>query len=263
MADDRSTGGAPPGDDAAPAAPRGADRSPRLAILKALGDNTRYAIYLELARSPAPRSTAQIADSLDLHVNTVRPHLERMREVGLLDVRSEARRGVGRPQHLYSLAADAPSLGLEPSPYPTIARMLLRLAASAGLDADAIAAAGRDQGEHDARPWPAGSPPVEALMTELDAMGFDPEVAIERTDLDPAGAPRDVPTDVATIAFAHCPFAELAESNPSVVCALHRGMVEGFLAGIDGPCPVAFHTLVDRDPCRVEIPVAVGSSSSG
>lgn len=223
----------------APRTPR-----PRLAILKALGDNTRYAIYLELARSPSLRSTAQIADALDLHVNTVRPHLERMREVGLLEVRSEARGGVGRPQHLYGLAADAPSLGLEPSPYPTIARMLLRLTAEAGLDADDILAAGRHQGALDARPWPQGSPPLEALLTELDGMGFDPEVAIE--------------DDTASVAFAHCPFAELAEANPSVVCALHRGMVEGFLDGIGGPCPLAFHTLVDREPCRVELPVGAG-----
>lgn len=226
-----------------PTAPR-APRPRRLAILKALGDNTRYAIYLELARSPSPLSTAQIAEALDLHVNTVRPHLERMRDVGLLEVRSEARGGVGRPQHRYGLAADAPSLGLEPSPYPTIARMLLRLAGTAGIDPDDVLAAGRSQGELDARPWAPGSPPVEALLTELDAMGFDPEVAIE--------------DDTASIAFAHCPFAELAEANPSVVCALHRGMVEGFLEGIGGPCPIAFHTLVDRDPCRVDIPVGVG-----
>lgn len=227
--------------DPAPAAPRSGSRSPRLAILKALGDNTRYAIYLELARSPSPRSTAEIAATLDLHVNTVRPHLERMREVGLLDVRSDTRGGVGRPQHRYSLAADAPSLGLEPSPYPTIARMLLALTASAGLDSDTVVATGRDQGEHNARPWGPDAPPIEALMTDLDAMGFDPEVAID--------------DDGATIAFAHCPFAELAEANPSVVCSLHRGMVEGFLAGIGAPSPVAFHSLVDRDPCRVELRV--------
>jgi len=54
----------------------------RLDVLKALGDNTRYAIYLELARAPTPRSTANIAETLELHVNTVRPHLERMRDVG-------------------------------------------------------------------------------------------------------------------------------------------------------------------------------------
>ncbi|MBV8295751.1 MAG: helix-turn-helix transcriptional regulator, partial [Acidimicrobiia bacterium] len=58
----------------------------RLAVLKALGDNTRYAIYLELARSPSPLSTIEIAETLGLHANTVRPHLERMREVALLDV---------------------------------------------------------------------------------------------------------------------------------------------------------------------------------
>ena len=58
----------------------------RLDVLKALGDNTRYAIYLELARSPLPLATAEIADTLDLHPNTVRPHLERMRDVGLLEV---------------------------------------------------------------------------------------------------------------------------------------------------------------------------------
>ncbi len=224
-----------------PQAPRSGDRSPRLATLKALGDNTRYAIYLELARSPSPRSTTEIAATLDLHVNTVRPHLERMREVGLLDVRSDTRGGVGRPQHRYSIAADAPSLGLEPSPYPTIARMLLALAGRAGLDPDTVAMAGREQGELNARPWGPDSPAVEALMTDLDAMGFDPEVAID--------------DDGATIAFAHCPFAELAEANPAVVCSLHRGMVEGFLEGIGAPCPVDFHSLVDRNPCRVELRV--------
>ena len=35
----------------------------RLDLLKALGDNTRYAIYLELARSPVPLATAEVADS--------------------------------------------------------------------------------------------------------------------------------------------------------------------------------------------------------
>src|SRR6188472_2382294 len=103
--------------------------APRLEILKALGDNTRYAIYLELARAPMPLATAQVADSLALHPNTVRPHLERMREVGLLEVVTEARGTVGRPQHRYSLAADAPALGFEPPAFPALAQMLLRMAA--------------------------------------------------------------------------------------------------------------------------------------
>ena len=83
--------------------------------------------------SPSPRSTAEVAETLGLHPNTVRPHLERMREVGLLDVATDARGTVGRPQHRYSLAADAPSLGLEPSAFPLLARMLVEAAAAAGV----------------------------------------------------------------------------------------------------------------------------------
>ena len=69
----------------------------RLAVLKALGDNTRYAIFLELARSPRPLATNDIARTLGLHPNTVRPHLERMREVGLLEVRVDSRLYNGQP----------------------------------------------------------------------------------------------------------------------------------------------------------------------
>ena len=63
----------------------------RLDVFKALGDNTRYAIYLELARSAQPLATAEIALTLGLHINTVRPHLERMRDAGLLEVKSKRR----------------------------------------------------------------------------------------------------------------------------------------------------------------------------
>ena len=62
----------------------------RLPILKALGDNTRYAIYLELARAASPRSTQEVADVLGLHPNTVRPHLERMRKVGFVAIKDRS-----------------------------------------------------------------------------------------------------------------------------------------------------------------------------
>lgn len=213
----------------------------RLEVLKALGDNSRYAIYLELARSPRPLTTAEIADTLDLHPNTVRPHLERMRDVGLLDIETEARGAVGRPQHRYSLAADAPSLGLEPPTFRVLARMLLRLAGSARLGAEEATEAGREQGEADA----AGDDSVDCvdgLVIRLDALGFDP--ATVRED----GA--------ATVAFTHCPFRDLAEADPDVVCGLHRGMVEGFVDTHGGASVGEFHTLLSRTPCQVTLALA-------
>jgi predicted ArsR family transcriptional regulator len=223
------------------AAPVGA---PRLAVLKALGDNTRYAIYLELARSSRPLATAEIAETLDLHPNTVRPHLERMREVGLLDVETDARGNVGRPQHRYSLAADAPTLGLEPATFPVLSRMLVRLAATAGLGAGEAVEAGREQGGLDALDarMPAradGRVCLHALVARLDALGFDPAVADD--------------DDQATVAFTRCPFRELAERHPDVVCGLHRGLVEGFVDAVGGARVDAFHPLTDRAPCQVEL----------
>ncbi|MEY2431686.1 MAG: hypothetical protein QOC92_1411 [Acidimicrobiaceae bacterium] len=221
--------------------------APRLDLLKTLGDNTRYAIYLELARSPKALATADIAESLGLHVNTVRPHLERMREVGLLDVQSDYRGAVGRPQHRYSLAADAPSLGLEPPTFALLARMLLRAAAIAGTGSEEAADAGREQGRSDGT-RAAGRPCLDALVRELDRLGFDPTVAGDDAS--------------ATVAFAHCPFRELAEANPDLVCSLHRGLIEGFVETVGGAEVQAFRTLVDRDPCQVELLVEIGQPGS-
>jgi predicted ArsR family transcriptional regulator len=218
--------------------------APRLAVLKALGDNTRYAIYLELARSPRPLATAEIAETLDLHPNTVRPHLERMREVGLLDVETDARGTVGRPQHRYSLAADAPSLGLEPATFRLLARMLLRVAAAGGLGIDEAVDAGRDQGQADAEmAIAAGLPCLPGLVARLDELGFDPAVAVDGEAVE----------DTATVAFTHCPFRELAESNPEIVCGLHQGLVEGFVVTFGGAEVDDFHPLTDRTPCQVDL----------
>ena len=203
-------------------------------MFKALGDNTRYGIYLELARAPSPRSTVEVAELLDLHPNTVRPHLERMRELGLLEVRARTSGGVGRPQHLYSLASDAPSLGLEPPVYPAIAGMLLALASEAGLSGEDAAEVGRDHGR-----TLAGSHPGDALQATLSLMvewGFDPE---------------PVDAEQSWVWFGHCPFSELAEANPELVCSLHRGLIEGLLDARGDEPPVDFHDRTARQPCCV------------
>lgn len=212
----------------------------RLSLFKALGDNTRYAIYLELARSALPRATAEVAEVLGLHPNTVRPHLERMREVGLLDIEIDSRGTVGRPQHRYQLAPDAPSLGLEPPPYPLLAGLLANVAAACGPAVDDVAEVGRHHGRHAhaARAQTPGRRCVDTVMAEMAEMGFDPV------------GTRDGATT--TIVFAACPFRDLAEAFPDLVCELHRGMMEG-MAEAGGAEVARFATLADREPCQVEL----------
>ena len=214
---------------------------PRLEVLKALGDNTRYAIYLELARAVRPLATAEIAELLGLHPNTVRPHLERMRDVGLLEVGTHVPTGVGRPHHVYWLAADAPALGLEPPTFPLMARMLARLAESAGAEGGDAAEVGRAQGRADAAGHAEAPSCLEALLTNLDELGFDP--VVDGTD----------DGETAVIAFTHCPFRELAEAHPDLVCSLHRGMVEGFVAAMGDATMHDFHPLLHGKPCQVAL----------
>src|SRR6187431_855266 len=105
-----------------------------LEVLKALGDETRFAMYRELAQSTTPLSAQDLADALGLHANTVRLHLERLREAGVVDVEAIHRGTVGRPQHYYSLAPGAPGLGFDPPAHALLAGLLAALCEQLGAD---------------------------------------------------------------------------------------------------------------------------------
>ncbi len=212
-----------------------------LDLLKALGDNTRFAIYTELLGAVRPLTTAEIAETLDLHPNTVRPHLERMRDVGLVQVESTARGEVGRPQHRYSVAPGAPSLGLEPPRLPLLARLVLGLASRVGARSDDAEAVGWDEGSHRAARYLDAPSSLEALVSDLDRLGFDPVVS-EGDD-----------EDTAVVAFAHCPFADAATEHPELVCSLHRGLVAGFVERMGDTEVREFCTLAHRTPCQVAV----------
>ena len=82
---------------------------------------------------------------------------------------------------------------------------------------------------------------VTALSAEMHRLGFDPVA-------ETSGAATDM-------AFMHCPFRELAEAYPELVCNLHRGITEGIVSEVGGGSVDEFATLYDRDPCRVAVSV--------
>jgi hypothetical protein len=78
-------------------------------------------------------------------------------------------------------------------------------------------------------------------VAELAELGFDPT-----TDCADAST---------TVSFTRCPYRELAEAHPEVVCCLHRGIVEGIVERMGGASVANFATLADQHPCRVELVV--------
>ncbi|MFN8025063.1 MAG: helix-turn-helix domain-containing protein [Acidimicrobiia bacterium] len=212
-----------------------------LEVLKALGDDTRYAMYQELARSTSALSAQDLAEALGIHANTVRLHLDRLREAGLVDVEAVHRGTVGRPQHLYSLAAGAPGLGFDPPAHALLAGLLAAMAERVGADVDDAVATGRAWGtERGAAARTRDC--LGALDAELARLGFEPAA-----EADEPGSGR--------IEFLHCPFRELAEAYPELVCNLHRGLCEGVIAAVGGGSIVEFATLYDAEPCHVTVGV--------
>jgi predicted ArsR family transcriptional regulator len=82
---------------------------------------------------------------------------------------------------------------------------------------------------------------VKSLTVELQRLGFDPAAEL-------------VPDGV-TISFLHCPFREMAEAYPELVCNLHRGICRGMVDQVGGGTVDGFATLYDHDPCRVTVSV--------
>jgi predicted ArsR family transcriptional regulator len=215
-----------------------------LAVLKALGDETRYAMYRELAAATSPLSAQELADRLGLHANTVRLHLDRLREVGLVDAEAVHRGTVGRPQHRYFLAAGAPGLGFDPPAHALLAGLLAALAERIGADPDDAADTGHAWGVEAGKRTRTRSC-LRALEAELLRLGFEP--AVEPGDGTAEGAAR--------VEFLHCPFRELAEAYPELVCNLHRGLCEGVVDQVGGGSVEEFATLYDPEPCHVTVSV--------
>ena len=210
---------------------------------KALADDTRYRLYRYLRLSGRPVPVRELATRLGLHPNTIRPHLRRLADAGL--VASETRRGpsaVGRPQTVYTAVAMGNSEGRD---YRLLADILATLmtGARARTGAEALA---REWGDYlmTRHAPPPGArrpgPNLAALREALAEAGFDPRF-------------RRRGNRVVEIALRGCPFRDLLEEHRELVCTVHRGLLEGMLEGSRPRLHLrTFEPLADRGSvCRV------------
>ena len=183
----------------------------------ALADPTRRALYEYVVARPGPVGREAAAEALGLPLHSVKFHLDRLVEAGLLD--TEFRRlgertgpGAGRPSKLYRRATEQVSVSLPDRKYDLAGHILAagvaRASAGAELGAaidDAAAEAGRD----------AGRPGDLATFVEVLAEnGFEPRVE------------EDV------VLLANCPFDALAKEQPALVCGVNLDYVAGALEGL-------------------------------
>ena len=183
----------------------------------ALASPVRQRLLELLRASGTPTDAHQLAQTIGLHVTTVRFHLEVLRRAGLLVRGPQPQPRVGRPRTVYapvSAEADDTNTG-----YQGLAALLAtHLSDTAEGRAARAEQAGLAWAEQLVQ-TPQSEPTVADAarqMNELFAeIGFDPEL-----------------TSVSggwQIALRACPFRAVARAQPEVVCSVHAGLLRGSL----------------------------------
>lgn len=175
---------------------------------------TRDRVIAALRETPDGLDAQELADRLDIHPNTARWHLGALAGEGHVSSAPLPRPGRGRPRILYR----AERAG-EPGTRDEYRLLATVLSATLAARPDGAAAC-----EHAGREWgrylvprrlplaPASDARARAAVTALLAdQGFAPEAEGE------------------TVRMRRCPFHDLAESRPEIVCAVHKGVIDGAL----------------------------------
>jgi len=205
---------------------------------RALADERRSRIVEELRSRRSGVDAHELGRRLGLHPNTVRWHLGILADAGIVGARRARSTTPGRPRTLYTLNADVAAPGRDE--FRLLASVLTSALARQPDAAAKSEAAGREWGRYVA---PRRSPLARATHEEatedavrlLDEQGFAPE-----------GGEGE-------IRLHRCPYFDLAEQHPEVVCSVHRGLLAGALEDSAPQVEVELEPFVEANLCRVRL----------
>lgn len=188
--------------------------------------NRRAEVLALLRRADRPLSVVEVAEAMDLHVNTARFHLDGLVDDALAERATEPRQTRGRPRILYTSTGPAPG----PRSYELLAEMLTGFVSSLDAAGPTSVEIGKAWGRHLVeRTAPSENVDAQEAVARLDRLldmvGFQPET--RSTD------------DGAEVRLRHCPFREVAQKHTDIVCAIHLGLMQGALDELRAPVAAA------------------------
>ncbi|MBL1083559.1 transcriptional regulator [Streptomyces actinomycinicus] len=199
--------------------------------IAALQDPVRRRLYEYVAAQGREVGRNEAAEAVGVARTLAAHHLDRLAEVGLLE--SGSRRlsgrsgpGAGRPAKVYTRTRAEVSVSLPARDYRTAAELLAEAAEQAGLDAELCAAARRRGEALRGSAAPCGG--LEEAMEMLAARGYEPRLE------DAEDAPGVSGAATSVVRMRNCPFHDVAERFPPLVCGMNLALLKGLL-GTDGP----------------------------
>jgi predicted ArsR family transcriptional regulator len=231
--------------------PENPDPLDEAAGLAALADPLRRRLYRYVARSESPVGREEASRAVDAAVHSVKFHLDRLVDDGLLEVEfkrlsGRSGPGAGRPAKLYRRATREFSVSLPERHYDLLSDVLADAADASvarRVPVDDVAAeVAHRRGRTHGAAWSgrtAGGQPVERLAQALDDVGYEPRVTGARLVLE------------------NCPFDRVAREHTALVCGLNLDFVCGVIDGLGcggvtatlepspGRCCVSAHAAAD------------------
>lgn len=180
-----------------------------------LQDPVRRRLYDYVAAQEHDVGRNEAAEAAGVQRTLAAFHLDRLAEAGLLDtvyrrLSGKSGPGAGRPAKLYRRAVEEYAVSLPPRDYRTAAGLLAEAAEEVRADGELGAAAHRDG-------LAAGKAARDLPLTDLlAARGYEP-----------------VAGDDGAIGLRNCPFHQLAEQFPPLVCGMNLALLEGLLEGAE------------------------------
>lgn len=211
----------------------------QVAGVGALAEPARRALYLYVAAQPDAVSREQAATAVDLPLHSVKFHLDRLVDEGLLDV--EFRRlsgrtgpGAGRPSKLYRRSPRQISVSLPERRYDLAGDVLATAIDQSWGDSVPIADAVRDAAKEEGRRIAADEsrttvPGVASAVATADDRQDD-LVRVARVLARHGYEPR---TSEREIRLANCPFDRLAARHVELVCGMNLALIGGVIDGLE------------------------------
>jgi predicted ArsR family transcriptional regulator len=198
------------------------------AVTSAFGDPTRRRIYLLAHESTEGVTASEVAETIGLHANVARHHLDKLAAGGYLEVRTAKATGAaGRPSKRY-VATETPVSIDQPVRRDELVLSLLGRALEL-LPRDAAEAMAEEVGVEYGKRMAASMSGGESQRSFRSALHA---VADALTSYGFA-AHTEANGDVVSIVAEHCPFGGAQVVSP-VICAVDRGMVKGMLSALYG-----------------------------
>ena len=207
-----------------------------------LGDARRLAIVEALGEGP--REIPELARLLGIHSTTVRAHLERLLEAGVLEEEAGVPAGRGRPSRRYRLRQ--PLLARDPEVQLFVGSLVSLLREAFG---DRATSAAQEEGLR--RGLQLGK---SARHVSFEDAVREVVKTLTRLSFDPTPAPLERENTVA-IDVRHCPFGvEPDDPDGAIVCAFHAGLVQGLAESMSGqPVDVQLLPFIAPGRCQVQL----------